>query len=137
MAATSFGKDISCTDSLRTGRYATGARLVAESAYRRLITPRGMLRGGEDEQNFGFDISQLIGTSKAKNDAATVLGRIRAELLKDERIGTVEVSLVESKNGPETTYAITIAAKTTEGPFTLAIGVSDLSVELLGIEEES
>lgn len=136
-ASSSFGKDISCTSGLRTGRFAMGARLVAEALYRRLITPRGMLRGGEDEANYGLDICGLIGSSTSASDEAALPGRIRVELMKDERVESVEVSVVSSVSGPTTSYTITVEAQTAEGPFMLTVAASSVTVELLGIKEGS
>lgn len=134
--ATNFGRDTSCTTSLRTGRLVTGARLVAESAYRRLTTPRGMLRGGEEELNFGLDLTEVIGSVKTAADAAALPGRIRAELKKDERIESVDVVVTETTSGPGRSFAVRVDALTAEGPFTLAIAVSEVTVELLGIKAE-
>lgn len=134
---TTFGKDTSCTTSMRTGRLVSGARLVAESAFRRLTTPRGMLRGGEEERNFGLDLTELIGTVSNKSDAAALPGRIRAELKKDERIETVDVVVTDTTEGAGKFFLVQIAATTNEGPFTLAIGVTEVTTELLGITAES
>lgn len=131
--ATDLGKDTSCTTELRTGRYATGARLVAESAYRRLTTPRGTLRGGEEEANFGEDLTKLIGSATTKGDAASLPGRIQSELKKDERIETVDVTVTEINEGPAKTFLVRIEAETLDGPFSLKLGVSEVAVGLLGI----
>lgn len=133
---TNFGRDISCTTSLRSGRYVTGARLVAEAAYRRLTTPRGMLRGGEDEGTYGLDLTELVGTTTTAATAATLQGRVQAELLKDERIESASVTVLETRNGPSTAYRITIRATTNAGPFTLQVSATDVSVELIGINTE-
>lgn len=130
---TNFGTDISCTDSLRTGRYYSGARLVAEAAYRRLTTPRGMLRGGEDEADYGLDLADLIGSASTAADAAALEGRIQTELLKDERIETVNAVVVRTVVGPATSLNITITAQTSSGPFELVLGVSDVTIAILGL----
>lgn len=134
---TTFGRDISCTTSLRTGRYATGVRLVAEAAYRRLTTPRGMLHGDEDEKNYGIDLLDLIGSIQTKSDEAAMPGRIAGELRKDERILAVDVTLVSRTEGPSLKWTITIEATTAAGPFSLQVGVDDVSVELLNIRTEA
>ena len=128
-----YGRDISCTDSLLTGRFATRARLVAQAAYRRLITPRLALRGGEEEQNYGLDLTELVGSSKTKADAAALPGRIRTELMKDERIETCSADVLVTVEGPATVFTITIVAETSEGPFTLTVLSTDVTTELLGI----
>lgn len=134
---TSFGVDTSCTNALRPGQRVSGVRLVAEAAYRRLTTPRGMLRGGEDEANYGFDLLETIGSVTTKSQAASIGGRIRNELLKDERIETVNVEVVVMTNGPSSMLDVTIEAVTREGPFTLVLAVGELSVDLLDIVTEA
>ncbi len=133
--STDYGRDTSCTDSLQTGRFVTGVRLVGQACYRRLTTPRGMLRGGEDEDNYGLDISELIGSGNPKSVAATLPGRISAELSKDERIESVEVEVLVTKDGPETNLSVTVKCQTGAGPFTLVLLASAVTVELLGIED--
>lgn len=135
--ATDFGRDISCTTGLRSGRFASGIMLVAEAAYRRLTTPRGMLRGGEAEENYGIDLTALIGRLSTKAVIASLPDRIRAELTKDERILTVETTIVETTAGEGLrSFEITIDAVTMEGPFSLQVVASDVTTELLGIEIE-
>jgi hypothetical protein len=135
--ATNFGKDVSCTDSMRTGRYATGVRLVAESYYRRLTTPRGTLRGGEDEANFGLDLNNYVGQTNSRAAKAALPGQIAAELGKDERTLSVDPEIEETIEAGLVTWTITIRALTTVGPFTLQIGVGSVSASLLGIREEA
>ncbi len=136
MAVSGFGRDTSCTGALRPGQFVTGTRLVAESAYRRLTTPRGMLRGGEEEADFGLDLLDVIGNVATKSDAAALGGRIRNELLKDARIESVEATVVLTRNGPATELDITVEAETREGPFALTIEVDEVSVQLLNISTE-
>ncbi len=135
--ATDYGRDTSCTTELVTGRLVRGARLLGEAAYRRLTTPRGMLRGGEEEADYGIDLSELIGSTSTKSAAAALPDRIRAELKKDERFESVDVRVVETTNGVSKSFEVFVEASTAEGPFTLAIAASDVTVELLGIEVES
>lgn len=134
VTTTTFGKDTSCTTSLKSGRFVSGVRLVAEAAYRRLTTPRGMLRGGEEEANYGLDLAALIGSTASRSVAAALPGRIDAELRKDERIQKVDVTVLAT-GGKLATYHITIKCETAAGPFTLQVVASDVTVELLGISE--
>jgi hypothetical protein len=133
-APTDFGRDTSCMASLRTGKLVTGLQLVAEAAYRRLTTPAGTLRGGADEENYGLDLSGGIGDSEPRQFAAALPARIRAELLKDERI--IEVTVVTSVevNGPATSVLVDVRCETRVGPFRLKLAISDVTVSLLGIE---
>lgn len=133
--ATDFGRDISCTTGMRTGRFAVGNRLVAEACYRRLTTPRGSLRGGEAEKNYGLDLTELIGSVSTAFEAAALPGRIAAELKKDERVRTVQTTVTPTQNGPGVEFDIAIEVTTALGPFTLKLSVDEVSVDLLGIEE--
>lgn len=129
-----FGRDISCTDSMKSGRFSTGPRLVAEACYRRLITPRGMLRGGEEEANYGLDLTALVGSTNPKALEASLPARIRAELLKDERVETVDVEvLVLTAADSTVSFNLTISVVTGAGPFTLQLLASAVTVELLRI----
>lgn len=128
---TDFGVDIGCTTELRPGTRVRGARLVAEACYRRLTTPRGTLRGGEAEANYGFDLMGLVGTVRTKADQAAIPGRVRSELEKDDRIDALEIACDISTDGPAVSFEITIDAETGAGPFHLVIGVSEVTVELL------
>lgn len=132
----SLGRDISCTTELRTGRFSTGARLVGEAAYRRLTTPRGMLRGGEEEADYGLDLTELVGTASTKAAAAALPGRIKSELTKDERIESVKVTVTATTEGPAAAFTIVIEAQTSEGPFALSVAASEVTVELLGLTVE-
>ena len=137
MAETYFGRDTSCTTELRTGRYAAGVRLVAESAYRRLTTPRGMLRGGADEAEYGIDLLDMIGSVSTAKDAAALPGRISSELTKDERIETATVTVLETTEGSLKSCQIAVECITAAGTFTLQVGVDEVTIELLRIEAEA
>lgn len=132
---TDFGTDVSCIDGLKTGRIVSGRRLVAEAIYRRLTTPRGMLRGGIDEDDYGLDVLSLIGEVGSPSLLATWPGRIKNEVLKDERISNASVSVVDKtvRGSPGRSYEIAIVAETDLGPFDLTLGMSETSVEVLGV----
>ena len=132
--ATNFGREVSCMTEMRTGRFATGTRLVAESIFRRLTTPRGMLRGTEEEGNFGLDLTELIGSVSTKSDAASLPARIQAEILKDERVESVTVRVVDESAGVAKFFTVFIEATTAEGPFSLTLGIDEVTVGVLGIE---
>lgn len=130
---TDFGRDISCLDGLSTARQATGAQLVAEAAYRRLITPRGTLHGGEDEANYGYDIADMIGAVSTAAHRAVVAAEVKNELLKDERLNSAEVSITSTSSGPSTSWVVSITGDTDAGPFDLVLAVSETNVQLLNL----
>ncbi len=133
---TDFGRDVSCTDTMRTGRLVSGPRLVAEACYRRLITPRGTLLGGEDEANYGLDLGGLLGSSTSAAEVAALPGRIRNELLKDERVESVEALVTATTTAGSTSYVIDVTGTTAEGPFELKLAVADVTLAVLKIGPE-
>lgn len=133
-----LGRDVSCTTGLRTGRLTTGARLVAEAFYRRLTTPRGMLRGGEEETLYGLDLTALVGTTVTEGDRSALAGRIIAQLSLDERATDIAVEVEEETlDDGNVRLRIAISASTADGPFELVIGASSVTVDLLRINAEA
>jgi hypothetical protein len=131
---TDFGRDITCTDSLKTGSYSTGVRLVAEAIYRRLITRRGELMGGEEEREYGLRVADYLGADVVAGDLARLEGLIRQEILKDQRVGSVDVSVTEVEGaGVEREWTIDISAYTALGPFDLVLSVSAVTTEIVGL----
>jgi hypothetical protein len=135
--STDYGREVSCTTSLVTGRLVKGLTLLGEAAYRRLTTPRGALRGSPDEENYGIDLLDFIGASNPRQAAARLPGVITSELLKDERFLNVETKVLLVQNGPASELEISIAIEADDGTFTLKLAVSDVTVELRGIEAAS
>lgn len=130
---TDFGKDTWCADSRRPGRYASGLDNVALSQYRRLITPTGQLRGGEDEALFGLDLAAECGKLVTDSDRIKLETRIQNQLKLDERALEVVVAITASRVGPAVSYEIEIDTRTDAGSFTLVLGVADVTVDLLKV----
>jgi hypothetical protein len=128
-----FGRDLSCTDSIKTGRFVTGPRLVGEAVYRRLITPRGVLRGGDAEADYGFDLIGKLGSTTSASESAALEGQVQSEILKDERVESADVSVASVRSGPSISWTISVEALTSLGPFQLVLSVNDVTAELLGI----
>ncbi len=133
--STDFGRDLWCTDSLRTGRFVSGIVLLGQALFRRLTTPRGALRGGEAEANYGLDLVGLLGSTDAKSLIASLPDRIKLELLKDERVSDVSATVSATYDGPKVSLTISINVESAAGPFTLKLSVNDVTAELLGIAE--
>ena len=127
---TSFGRAVSCTDSLRCGRYVSGVRVVAEAAYRRLTTRRGELL---DDPDYGLRLADYLGASTSDSEAALLPGLIRQQLLRDPRLRSVDVTVTETGTSSDLTWTIAVRGYTDEGPFDLVASVDDVTVALLGI----
>jgi len=132
----SYGMDLSCTDGLEVSRYVTGVELVGQALYRRLITPRGTLTGGAQEQAYGFDLPGLIGSNPTESLIASLPARIRSECLKDPRVLDVSVSVFVEKTS-QVTSSLTITIEATlqseDETFSLSILSTGVSARLLGI----
>jgi len=132
-----YGTDVSCTDGLQTGVLVSGNRLLAQALYRRLITPRGMLRGGEKEADYGIDLVGLIGNINYPGMLAALPGQIRSECLKDERVSDVSATVEESEDSAgAVTYLITISVTPEDGSeFDFLMSVNDATAALFGYTE--
>jgi hypothetical protein len=129
-----YGRDTYCLDALRPGRWARGKQLLAQRLYHRLITPRGSLRGGDQEANFGYDLAGKIGSTDARTLASMLPVQIQNELGKDEEVDAVKVTATSSTNAGQVSWSITISVTpNTVGPFDLVLAASAVTVELLGV----
>jgi hypothetical protein len=126
--ATNFGRDISCTDGIKTGRFVSGVRLVAEALYRRFTTPRGSLLGAD---NYGLDLTSFLGADARV--LRSLPGQAQNEALQDERINRCEVTMTTESQAGRVSATLTVECETDEGPFELQLSVSEVSVELLGV----
>lgn len=135
---TNYGIDSYCgTAGLKSGRLVTGNTLLAQALYRRLVTPRGTLIGGLDEENYGLDLVGLLGTVQAESDAASLPSQIRNELLKDERVEDVTVVVATSESGGVLAFTITIDVEPYySDDFVFKINVADNTATLMGLTGE-
>ncbi len=131
-----YGRDMSATDRIRRGRTTSGARLLAEAYYRRLITQRGSLI---DDPDYGLPLVELLNTEMTPEQEAAIPGRIRNELRKDPRgdEAALRVELVPLSTGPIRSYRVDIYGAGAEGPFELSVEVTDVTATLLGIRTEA
>ena len=127
---TDYGRCLSCTDTMRGGRYVSGVRVVAEAAYRRLITRPGELL---DDPDYGFCVEDYVGSSSSTSDIAMLPGLIRQQLLRDARLRSVDVTVDETGTVADRTWTITVMGYTDGGPFELVLAVGSVTTALLGI----
>lgn len=134
-----YGTDLWCFDQVYTGRLATGTDLLAQAAYRRLTTPRGTLDDGDEGAIYGLDLADFVGHVGDASAVASLPAVVSAELLKDDRFASVDVksSAVTGTDGlTAITLGITITPHDADDPFTLTVGVSSLTVQLLGVSPQ-
>lgn len=133
---TGFGSDLWCYDRIFTGRIATGPDVVAQALFRRLNTARGTLRDGEEGAVYGLDILDFIGQVGADNIVDALGPSVITECLKDDRVRTARANVSVTRNTDGTVEVlldIDVALHDEADTFTLSIGVSDVTVQLLGV----
>lgn len=115
-------------ESIRTGRLAAGLRCMAQNIVHRLDTPRGMLRGGQDERDYGIDLPGLIGSTQNGQDAAALPVKISNELRKDRRVVRVVSTVNETHDGVAVSWDVSITVHAAEGSFSIAASAVDLEI---------
>ena len=131
---TDYGTDTYCRDSMKTGRMVSGATLIGQRFYHALITPRGALIGGPDEESFGEDFSSLVGSPAGIESERAIREKIQRAASKDEEILSVAIQIQTTvETTGSVSHEVQIAADTSSGPFNLVLSIDDLSVELVGL----
>lgn len=129
---TDFGRDVLCLDSLLSGRYASGLRLLGQRCYHRLITPRGTLRGGPDEGNFGLDLASKVGGAVTTAQQAALPSQIENELRKDPQVQSCSAAIVWTTASDRTVSAkVSVTVTSAAGPFELVMAVDAVSARVL------
>ncbi len=138
MAEPGYGTDIFCYDRLITGRLVSGVEVVAQALFRRLTTPRGTLRGGEDESIYGLDLLDFIGRVSEEQALDTLPSLIEAECLKDDRLAECTVTLTRT-TATDGTVALVISINAVTAPqgdsFDLTLAVANATVSVIGFAE--
>lgn len=126
-----LGVDIACTTGFPlVTRLCWGEENLGNAAIRRLNSDEGCLESIGDDPNYGFNVIDYLNRDFDPNQpgALAALGaRVRAELEKDERFQTVNVRVLAGADG----LSILIEGETARGPFSLVLGVGDLTVDRL------
>jgi len=107
-------------------RVIRGPRVVAEAIVRRWTTPQGALFFDE---NFGRDVRDLLGQATSPRTLFALKNALVAQAEEDERVREVAVDV--SLNIQTRRLFIRGEITTADGPFTLVVAITDLSVELL------
>jgi hypothetical protein len=135
MTVLQYGQDLSATKRLNYGRIVDGGELLAEAAYRRLITVRGTLL---DDPNYGLGLVRWLQTESTPAMLAALPSIIRLELMKDPRLDSVNVEIESTRDASSAVameIEITGAGVNGEG-FSLVLAVSDVTVDLLELKGE-
>jgi len=128
---TDFGRDTFCITSRKTGRYASGRMLLGQRLVHRFITPRGQLRGGQAEANFGLDLAGLVGAATDDDLESSIGPRIQNEALKDEQVESLTVGVEQTEAATEITWTFTLDVQSALGPFKLVLVVDDVTTKAM------
>ncbi|MFA5436583.1 MAG: hypothetical protein WC372_11150 [Candidatus Neomarinimicrobiota bacterium] len=134
MTVRGYGSEVWCLSELGTGRLVSGRAALAQALYRRLVTPRGTLRGGREESAYGLDVAGYVGAVGTTVARIALPAVVRAELLKDDRVRSVTVSAtsVEESGGITLVLDLDVTPHDEDEEFRLTLGVSDVGVSVLG-----
>lgn len=125
---TDFGSAWSClTDLTMPATYASSFRVVAEAIARRWQTPRG---GLIDDPNYGFDLSDFVNDDIDPRVQSQIAFNASQEAKKDERVLSCDVTVTPFPGG---VLIVTGSVTTEDGPFTLVVSVSDVTITLLQV----
>lgn len=130
-----YGVDMWCLGEIRSGRLARGKQVVVQALYNRTITPRGTLRGGEEESTYGLDLAGFVGAVGAVIAARALPLQLRTEWLKDDRVQDVSIagSPVFNQDGSaEINLDCEVLLVGEDESFPLTLNVSETTVTLLG-----
>lgn len=133
-----LGRDSLCVDALRTGRYATGVRLVAQRFYHALTTPRGTIPGDEHHANWGDDLTDCVGLPGGALAEAAIRAKINRAASLDETIRSVAITITSTQDDAgDWSHAVAVDAETADGSFQLVIAdIADLTIAELGFPAE-
>ena len=123
-----FGSDISCSDDIDPNLTeldgVEDARLIlAQAIVRRLDCPRGAL---PDDPNYGIDLRADLNRGLTDTELSSRAGKIRGEVLKDDRVDALGVVLTPSRDGSSYAVELRVTPKDPAlGGFSLTLAVTD------------
>ncbi len=130
-----YGSDISGTDDLdptmaEVDGFTTLA--LAQAIVRRLDCPRG---GLPDDKDYGIDVRSYLNRGVTAQEIRELAGQIRAEVLEDDRVDTLTVTVRSNDVGSVLRIELAVQPVNVNlGPFTLTLNASDTGLVLEEIE---
>jgi len=109
-----------------SGRVVSGIQVLAQSIVMRQTTPTRSLLGAPNDC---FDLRSWISAGFTQGQIQQLSAYIQTQLLRDQRIISVQVQATYSYETATLTVAEQI--QSSNGPFTLTLSVSQVSVSML------
>jgi hypothetical protein len=123
-ATIAYGSDLWCVDDLDdncTELFEDDPRIISQALYRRFKTPRGALI---DDSSYGLDVGSVLNKGLTQSDLYDAAAMIRNEALKDDRIVSCDVEVLQfSASTLQVTLSLVIADP--EQSFTLVMACTD------------
>jgi len=126
-----FGDDIACDPEEgipATFDMVSERTALVQAIVRRFQTARGSL---VDDPDYGFDLTGWVGKGADTAQLFAWQQALQAEARKDQRVRSARARLSTTPSGG---LRFTLALETAEGPFSLTVEVSEVSVQLLSVE---
>ncbi len=133
-----YGRDLSCArdvdpNALEVDGFTT--RALAEAIVRRLDTPRGSL---PDDGTYGIAAVTYVNRGVTTRSLQELAGQIRAEILRDDRVDTLTVTVRPSSLGQSLIIELAVRPFDPElGDFSLTLNASDAGLLIEEINAES
>jgi phage baseplate assembly protein W len=122
-----FGVDIACGDDLDLFfDTVSGRDCLIQDVRNRLSTPRGSLINVPD---YGLDVRAFLSTPITQARAFAIQTAIASEVTKDDRVRAASAAV--TFNEATRALRITLAITTADGPFTLTLEATALTVDIL------
>ena len=135
-----YGSDLSCTSDLAEDMAETdptSPRGIAERIVRRLDTERGSLPAtgsNVDDLNWGLDLKAELNRGQTTGDLQSLVSRIRAEVVDEDRVSAAIVRVELASGGKEMAVRVRVVPKDRSlGPFDLTLAVTSSAVLLEAI----
>jgi hypothetical protein len=131
--STDLGTDIGCVTDIDQSMGLVSGRLnLCHAIARRLSTPRGWLYDSfQGDPDYGLDLREWLNGDFTTSELNSKPSEIEDEVLKDERIQACTVTATFT---PATSTAeIQILLEDADGPFSLVLAVSSVTVSLLSV----
>lgn len=122
-----YGSDISCSTDVapRWTEITDSALIIAEHCVRRIDTPNGL----PDVDGWGISITEYCNRPTTRKELYELEGRIVSELIDDDRIDQIKVSIESNTDYTElNVYVRIVPYDALTDDFTLLLSVTDTGV---------
>lgn len=119
-----WGSDLSCMDDLTEDCAELDgfdAKIVAQSVYRRITTPRGSLL---DDPDYGVDVMQFLSSGMTTKELRAIEGQLHGEIAKDDRVDAVVCSAIFTQSTRSLEIRIDASLVDSSETFALTVAVN-------------